>query len=154
MIKCKTRYIPNEYSYNMKIIAAFLFIINTVSATHIEWALQHGAYLHKHLEYRDKGMYATGPINKSEILASIPKSLEFKCQNCTNMEVVQAIEREIEEPESFWAPYIDSLPATCQNALCEPLNYSIFTVRGGLSHKSNVQGEKNPSLKVENGIQE
>ena len=123
----------------MILVLAFVFIINSVSATHIDWALQHGAYLHKHIEYRDKGMYATGPINKSELIASIPKTLEFQCENCSNIEYVQSMERELEKPESFWAPYFNSLPDTCQNALCSPLNYSIFTVRGGLTHNKSFQ---------------
>lgn len=119
------------------ILIALLLSLNLVSANHVEWALENGGYLHKNIEYRDNGMYATGNIQKGELMASIPKTLEYKCDNCSHAEYIEMMEKEVAKPDSFWAPYIDSLPDTCQNNLCQTANSSLLTVRGMIIHNNS-----------------
>lgn len=102
-----------------------ILLLSVASASHIEWAIQHGAYLHENLEYRDNGMYTTSEIKVNELLACIPNELEFKANNGTASEIFNNLTR-----APFWKPYVDSLPTTCQNGLCFPINNTLLTVRG------------------------
>ena len=111
----------------------FAILFHSVSA-HLEWALENGGYLHPALEYRDSGMYAKERIDQGEILAKIPLSLELNCQNCkVPEEMVDVLNK---EKDGFWAPYIESLPTNCQNALCAEPDKNVLTTLG---HKVIVE---------------
>jgi hypothetical protein len=96
----------------------------------IPWVLKNGGFLHPNLEYRDGGMFATGLINRNELLASIPKSLEFPCPGTIEECLISFKEEMAKGVTSKWWPYLKSLPTTCQNKLCEDIDKSDFTIAG------------------------
>jgi hypothetical protein len=114
---------------------SFFFVLATVSANHIQWAIENGAYLNPALEYRDGGMYATGPIAQGVLLARIPVALEFPCQDCSHDVFTDKLNAEFMNPDSKWKPYLYSLPTDCQNPLCSSseIDLSAFTLLGALS---------------------
>jgi len=107
----------------------FLFVVSA-SANHVQWAIENGAFLHEALVYRDNGMYAIDSVEKGDVLAKIPKSMEFACKNCSLLETVEAVKSERAKPNSFWTPYFDSLPTECQSGMCKEQNASMFTLLG------------------------
>lgn len=101
--------------------------------SHVDWAVEQGAYLHPHLEYRDQGMFATGRIESGEILASIPTSLEYTCTDCNGKQCTECTSEMLatrlrEETDPVWAPYIQSLHKNCTNALCRDPDESMLTL--------------------------
>lgn len=103
--------------------------------SHVDWAVEQGAYLHPHLEYRDQGMFATERIESGEILATIPMSLEYACidcggKMCTECTSEMLASRLRQETDPVWAPYIRSLHKNCTNALCRERDASQLTLLG------------------------
>lgn len=103
---------------------------------HIAWALERGAYLHPNLEYRaeEGGMFATAPILPNEVLARIPKEMEFPCPGIADKEETEQCAKEFAEeksnPNSYWRGYFDCLPTDCQNPLCHEFDMRDVTIYG------------------------
>ena len=96
----------------------------------LEWAKINGAYLHPDITYSAGGMFSTGAIFKNDLIASIPKSLEFPLNNKSLTEFTESFINAKKDKEHFWYPYFNSLPTTCQNFCCLPPDLSTFTVIG------------------------
>lgn len=113
-----------------------IFCIQTCYAwDQVQWAIENGAYLHPHLQYRNHGMFADKPIDKGEVLAKIPESLEYKCisckdQVCKHCDMFQLAEKFKKEQGAFWRPYKAFLSEKCRNPLCQRHNMSVLTVLG------------------------
>jgi hypothetical protein len=112
---------------------------------HIAWALERGVYLHPNLEYRaeEGGMFATAPILPNEILALIPKKMEFPCTDKAEIEEAEQCAKEFAEEKSnlnsYWRGYFDSLPADCQNPLCREIDMKDVTIYGRNALKNSFR---------------
>ena len=113
-----------------------LFVARSWGWGHVNWALEHGAYLHVSLEYRDEGMYALETIESGEIIAKIPLSMEYNCEQCDEQKKctlcsTDTLVRKLrQETNPFWAPYIKSLETRCFNPLCTDRDEKVLTQRG------------------------
>jgi hypothetical protein len=119
-------------------IIVMMFCVDTVmgSAAVINWVRENGGFFHSNLEYRDFGVYATGPININETLVDLPISLEFAaCDNCEHEVIEKKIKEERLNPNSKWKIYVNTLSDNCENLLCNELDREIFTNAGIASIK-------------------
>jgi len=121
----------------MLTVALIMFcVVRARGWDHVDWAVGHGAYLHASLEYRDEGMYAVETVESGEILAKIPLSMEYKCEQCdgqnkcTTCSTDTLVHKLREETNPFWAPYIKSLETRCFNPLCMDRVESVLTQYG------------------------
>lgn len=128
-------------------IVLFLFVFKIRAWDQIDWALKNGAYLNPHLTYRNEGMYANDIIEKGDILAKIPESLEFKCIECTRDKCdycsMFELSKKLETDKSpFWSDYIHYLGEKCRVPFCDPNQTNLLTFWGKEMHK-NVFGTNN-----------
>lgn len=105
----------------------------------IAWAKANGGTVHSSLAYSQGGMRATSDIPTDTILASIPLHLAFPLDNRTLDEFTRAFVKHRSDPLSFYYPYMQSLPSTCQNFACMTPSLDIFTVLGARHAKIDAE---------------
>lgn len=97
-----------------------------------DWVRGHGGYVHKCLEYRTNGMFASCNIPPNETLTKIPSSLIMTIENHSKSGVLSMV-RKLDRTNT---PYTAMLPTTCQAAYCRPINISEVTVLGANDMRS------------------
>lgn len=105
------------------------------------WAKQKGTFVHDCLEYRDYGMYTTCSIPEQTALVCVPMDITLvpplaSDEISINTQLTQIL-LSANESHPLW-PYIDALPKTCQNLVCQKPDISVLT-RSGLHKIEKLQ---------------
>ena len=100
----------------------------------LAWFTSNGGFLHPHLQYRDKGIFADkGPIPSGELLVSIPINLHFNSCNpqlddffTCELSLAESYLKHRADPNHFFYPFFALMPEAdvCVSPLCGMHDFS------------------------------